>query len=167
MSLRLTRLALTRLALAPLALGVVVLTLAAIPSRGAAANPPPTPQEGRAFLQANAKAPDVKTTRDGLEYRILRAGSEDGRPPGPRDEVEVRYEAHLLNGDLLDISTTPMKMRVDELIPAWREALVMMRPGAIWEVWSPPNLAYGDKDDGPIPGGSVLQFKIELVGVSR
>ncbi len=149
---------------------LVALALAMIAGGGApvlASVPPPTPQEGRDFLAANARAPDVHVTADGLQYRILRAGPEEGRKPGLHDQVEVRYEAHLLNGDLIDISTEPLKMRPDQLIGAWREALTLMRPGDLWELWTPPSLAYGDKTTGPIPGGSVLYFKIELVAVDR
>ena len=40
-----------------------------------------------------------------------------------------------------------------------------MRPGDEWIVWVPPALAYGAKDKGPIPGNSVLRFKLALRSV--
>ncbi len=40
-----------------------------------------------------------------------------------------------------------------------------MRPGDEWLLYVPPSLGYGDKGAGPIPPGSVLIFKIDLIGV--
>ena len=39
----------------------------------------------------------------------------------------------------------------------------MMRPGDEWTLWAPPELAYGDRQSGPIPAGSTLEFKIQLI----
>ena len=39
----------------------------------------------------------------------------------------------------------------------------MMKVGEIWEFAIPAELAYGARDVGPIPGGSTLIFKIELL----
>jgi peptidylprolyl isomerase/FKBP-type peptidyl-prolyl cis-trans isomerase FklB len=50
-------------------------------------------------------------------------------------------------------------------VPGWTEALQLMRPGDVWEVWLPAKLAYGDQDKGDIPPNSVLDFKIELLDV--
>ena len=43
------------------------------------------------------------------------------------------------------------------------EALLLMRPGDVWMLYVPPELGYGDEGKGPIPGGAVLIFKIELI----
>ena len=40
-----------------------------------------------------------------------------------------------------------------------------MRPGDEWLISVPAKLAYGDKGAGPIPPGSVLVFRLELIGV--
>jgi FKBP-type peptidyl-prolyl cis-trans isomerase len=47
-------------------------------------------------------------------------------------------------------------------VPGFTEALELMRPGDEWIVWVPPQLGYGAKDVGPIPGNSVLRFKLAL-----
>ena len=41
----------------------------------------------------------------------------------------------------------------------------MMRLGEIWHFAIPSELAYGERDSGPIPAGSTLLFKIELLNV--
>jgi len=122
--------------------------------------------EGVAFLIQNAKAPGVHTTRSGLEYKVVTSGPATGEHPGPDDAVKVNYELKLLNGQVLDSSYArgaPDVMRLGGLIPAWQEAIPLMRPGDTWLIWSPASLAYGDKEAGPIPAGSVLEFKIELI----
>jgi len=48
------------------------------------------------------------------------------------------------------------------VIPGWTEVMQLMKPGDEWIVWVPPQLGYGDKDVGPIPGNSVLRFKLAL-----
>ena len=55
---------------------------------------------------------------------------------------------------------------VSGLIPAWTEALQLMRPGDVWEIYAPAGLAYGDEGAGPIPPGSVLKFKLELIRIA-
>jgi len=52
-----------------------------------------------------------------------------------------------------------------QLIKAWTEALQKMKPGDVWMLYAPPDLAYGEKGVGPIPPNSALVFKIELISV--
>jgi peptidylprolyl isomerase/FKBP-type peptidyl-prolyl cis-trans isomerase FklB len=123
---------------------------------------------GTAFLAANAHAAGVRTTASGLEYRILRSGPAEGLRPKPADEVKVDYEGKLTDGEVFDSSYArgaPAVMTVRDLVPGWREALQLMRPGDEWEIWLPAKLGYGDKGAGRIPPGAVLEFKLELIGV--
>jgi peptidylprolyl isomerase/FKBP-type peptidyl-prolyl cis-trans isomerase FklB len=123
---------------------------------------------GAAFLATNAHAAGVRTTPSGLEYRILRSGPASGLRPKPADEVKVDYEGKLTDGEVFDSSYArgaPAVMTVRDLVPGWREALQLMRPGDEWQIWLPAKLGYGDKGAGPIPPGAVLEFKLELIGV--
>jgi FKBP-type peptidyl-prolyl cis-trans isomerase FklB len=123
---------------------------------------------GKAFLLTNAHAPGVHVTPSGLQYRILQSGAAGGSPPKITDEVKVNYEAKLLNGTVVDSTYergAPAVMGISGLIPAWTEALPLMRPGDVWELYVPAALGYGDNATGPIPAGSVLEFKIELIAV--
>jgi FKBP-type peptidyl-prolyl cis-trans isomerase len=144
-----------------------ILTLGACAPAGAAGD---ASEKGQAFLAQNAKAPGVHVTASGLEYKVLSSGPPTGEHPGPDDTVKVNYELKLLNGQVVDSSFArgaPDTMRLGGLIPAWQEAIPLMRPGDTWEIWSPASLAYGDKAAGPIPPGSVLEFKIELIDFGR
>ena len=144
------------------------LALIAVLALGACAKSIPAPDAGKAFLAQNAKASDIHVTASGLQYRILKSGAADGAHPGPDGEVKVNYEGKLIDGTVFDSSYTrgvPAVLAVEEIIPGWQEALQLMRPGDTWLIYLPPALAYGDNAAGPIPPGSVLVFKLELIAV--
>lgn len=120
------------------------------------------------FLAANAKRPGVKTTKSGLEYKVVSPGS--GAPPRPTDQVTVNYRGTLLDGTVFDSSyargqpfTYPLNQ---QMIPGWQEAVAMMKPGAKWQIFIPPELAYGSNSQPPIPPNSLLEFDIELLKVA-
>ena len=132
-------------------------------------------QTANSFMAANAKQPGVVTLPDGLEYKIISSGPADGVKPTAASEVKVHYEGRLLgpagkplDGEVFDSSFqrgTPADFPLQGLIPAWIEALQMMKPGDEWLLFVPPALGYGDKETGPIPANSVLVFRIRLIGV--
>lgn len=145
-----------------------VLTLAAC-AKSASAPAPDQAALGKAFLDKNAHAAGVVTTPSGLEYRVLRSGPAGGLRPKPADEVKVNYEGKLLDGRVVDSSYergAPAVLTVRDLVPGWREALQLMRPGDVWLIYLPAKLGYGDAGAGPIPPGSVLMFKLDLIAVS-
>jgi hypothetical protein len=51
------------------------------------------------------------------------------------------------------------------VIPGWQEALVLMKPGAKWQLFVPPELGYDTSPKPGIPGGSLLIFDVELLAV--
>jgi FKBP-type peptidyl-prolyl cis-trans isomerase len=139
---------------------------------GCARAAPPAAAASAAFLAKNATAPGVKVTASGLQYKVLTSGPADGVPPGPSDEVKVNYEGRLIDGTVFDSSYDrgePAVLSVDRVIPAWTEALQMMKPGDTWMIYVPATLGYGDEGagEGKIPGGAALIFKIELISVQR
>ena len=123
----------------------------------------------KAFLAANGKKPGVVTTKSGLQYKILSPGS--GQSPKSTDTVSVRYRGTLLDGTEFDGTdlhgNEPLSLALTDVIKGWQEALTMMKPGAKWEVYIPPDLGYGANSEPPIPPGSLLVFRIELVKVAR
>jgi FKBP-type peptidyl-prolyl cis-trans isomerase len=132
-------------------------TAAAEPNHAAAA----------AFLAENGKKPGVITTASGLQYKVITPGS--GENPKPTDQVSVNYRGTLLDGTEFDASAKhggPAKFPVNGVIPGWQEALVLMKPGAKYQLWIPPKLAY-DLDSPPmIPPGSLLVFDVDLLSVA-
>jgi FKBP-type peptidyl-prolyl cis-trans isomerase FklB len=120
------------------------------------------------FLAENGKRQGVRTTPSGLEYKVLNEGS--GPSPKPSDTVTVNYRGTLLDGTEFDSSYKrgqPATFQVDRIIKGWQEALVLMKPGAKWELYVPPDLAYGDNAPGGlIPPGALLKFEVELLKVA-
>jgi FKBP-type peptidyl-prolyl cis-trans isomerase len=118
------------------------------------------------FLAENAKKKDVVTTQSGLQYKVIAPGS--GEPPKPGDLVTVNYRGTLLSGTEFDASAKhggPATFPSNQVIPGWQEALALMKPGAKYQLWIPPKLAY-DLDSPPsIPPGSMLIFDVELLGI--
>jgi len=101
----------------------------------------------------------------------VRSGPADGPRPGLNDEVLVDYEGKLINGQVFDSSYergVPASFTPAGLIPAWTEALQLMRPGDEWTLVAPPELGYGAEGAGSdIPPNSVLVFRLELRAVRK
>jgi FKBP-type peptidyl-prolyl cis-trans isomerase len=114
-----------------------------------------------------AKLKDDKTvveTPSGLRYKILQPGSSSS--PGASDTVTVNYEGRLVDGTVFDSSAShgkPLQIALGQTIPGWVEGLQKIGKGGQILLFIPPDLAYGDTPKGPIPPGSALVFKIELV----
>jgi len=120
----------------------------------------------KSFLAENGKKKDIVTTASGLQYKVVTPGSGDS--PKATDQVTVNYRGTLLDGTEFDSSYKrgqPASFPVNGVIPGWQEALILMKPGAKWQLFVPPNLAY-DLDSPPaIPPGSLLVFDVELLSV--
>jgi FKBP-type peptidyl-prolyl cis-trans isomerase FklB len=120
------------------------------------------------FLASNGKKTGVKTTASGLEYKIENAGDAKAPPITAEDEVSVNYRGKLIDGSEFDSSYSrgkPLDIPVGGVIKGWHEALVMMKPGAKWTLYIPPDLAYGPNPRPGIPGNSLLVFDIEVLSV--
>ena len=134
--------------------------------------PPPVPPvtlAGPDFLARNGTAPGVITTPSGLQYFVVQSGPVTGRHPTAADTVTFHYEGTLTTGEKFDSSFDrgePISGAATDFVPGFTEALLLMRPGDDWVVWIPPALGYGAKDSGPIPGNSVLRFRMKLIAVT-
>lgn len=123
-------------------------------------------QAAKDFLEKNGREKGVKTTADGLQYKVIAPGNPKAADVHPTDEVTVQYRGKLLDGTEFDSSYargTPANFRVNGVIKGWQEALVMMKPGSKWQLFVPPDLAYGNRSPPGIPAGSLLIFDVELV----
>jgi len=120
------------------------------------------------FLAHNGHEKGVTTTASGLEYKVILPGDHKAAAVAPTDTVTVQYRGKLLDGSEFDSTYArgaPATFAVNGVIPGWQEALVLMKPGAKWQLFVPPELAYGASPKPGIPGGSLLVFDVELVSV--
>ena len=126
-------------------------------------------QESEKFLEENKTKEGVKVTESGLQYKVLKQGN--GPAPGPEDFVKVNYRGTFIDGSEFDSSYAkgePARVQTDGVIKGWTEALRMMKTGSKWQLFVPPELAYGRGGSGQrIPPNKVLVFDIELLAVEK
>jgi FKBP-type peptidyl-prolyl cis-trans isomerase FklB len=123
-------------------------------------------QAGEAFLAENAGKEGVVSLPSGLQYKILTAA--EGRKPAETDTVVCHYRGSLINGTVFDTSygSTPATFAVKDVIPGFREAVMLMPVGSKWQFFIPANLAYGERGAGNvIEPNSMLIFEIELISI--
>jgi FKBP-type peptidyl-prolyl cis-trans isomerase FklB len=123
--------------------------------------------EGDAFLLENRSKEGVVVLPSGLQYKILKAG--DGPKPAASDSVVCNYKGTLINGKEFDSSFKrgqPATFPVSGVIKGWTEALQLMPVGSKWQLFIPPDLAYGERGAGAdIQPDSTLIFEVELMSI--
>ena len=139
-----------------------------LPSTGAEERPPMDARKaGAAFLAENRKKPGVVTLASGLQYRVIVQGT--GRKPSLTDTVVCQYRGTLIDGTEFDSSYArkqPATFPVKGVIPGWTEALQLMPVGSKWQLFIPPELAYGAQGAGEkIAPGATLVFDVELLSI--
>jgi FKBP-type peptidyl-prolyl cis-trans isomerase FklB len=129
-------------------------------------------KEGEEFLAQNKKKDGIVTLPSGLQYKVIKAG--DGKKPTPTDVAVCHYRATLLDGTEFDNSykkrhTVPVNFPVQSVIKGWQEALQLMPAGSKWQLFVPPDLAYGGKGvpRANIPPNATLVFEVELLSIKE
>jgi len=120
-------------------------------------------EEGQLFLTKNANKQGVVSLPSGLQYKVLKKGK--GKSPTKNDTVTVHYIGTLIDGNEFDSSkrtNKPATFSVGGVIAGWTEALQLMQEGDQWQLFIPPELAYGEH--GPLANRTLL-FDVELISV--
>ncbi len=124
-------------------------------------------EAGKAFMEENRKKEGVQELPNGIQYRVLKAGS--GQKPKAADTVSVHYRGTLIDGSEFDSSERagkPVSFGLNGVIKGWQAALVEMPEGSKWQVVIPPALAYGEQGaGGRIGPNETLVFDIELIAI--
>lgn len=124
------------------------------------------------FLKQNRKKKGIKELASGIQYRVIEDGS--GKNPTLDSEVTIHYRGSLIgtedvnNFQEFDSSFTrgePKTLNVKSVLKGWQEIIPMMRPGGKWQVFIPPELAYGVRGQPPIGPNEVLIFDINLLDI--
>lgn len=126
--------------------------------------------EGEAFLAANAKKPGVQTTASGLQYQVITEGK--GPKPKASDLVRVNYKGMLADGKVFDsteVRGEPAVVGLAQVVPGWREGVMLMPVGSKYRFWIPAALGYGDKvpPGAPIGPNAALVFEVELLDIVK
>jgi FKBP-type peptidyl-prolyl cis-trans isomerase FklB len=137
-------------------------------SRMQAEKSKPRIDSGNNFLAKNKNKPGVKVTASGLQYEVITEGT--GIKPTAADSVTCHYKGTLLSGYEFDNSYNrgePITFALGGVIPGWTEGLQLMSVGSKYKFYIPYTLGYGAFDYGPIPGGSMLTFEVDLLEVRK
>jgi FKBP-type peptidyl-prolyl cis-trans isomerase FklB len=123
--------------------------------------------EGDAFMAANKAKEGVVTLPTGLQYKVITTGT--GPKPTLEQTVVCQYRGTLIDGKEFDSSYKrgqPATFPVKGVIKGWTEVLQLMPVGSKWQVFVPPDLAYGARGSGADIGpNATLVFEIELVAI--
>jgi len=126
-------------------------------------------QKGKDFLAKNKNKEGVKVMPSGLQYKVIESGK--GESPSPEDKLIAHYRGTLIDGTEFDSSYnrgSPLEFKMTDVIKGWREALLKMKPGAKWEIYIPPALAYGSQGAGKVIGpNETLIFTLHLIKVEQ
>lgn len=126
-------------------------------------------KDGEDFFAKNKGKEGVKTLASGLQYKVIKAGA--GKKPTINDSVTTHYQGTLVDGTEFDSSYKrgqPVTFPVSGVIAGWTEALQLMEEGAKWQLFIPPNLAYGERGTGGVIGpNATLIFEIELISIQE
>jgi FKBP-type peptidyl-prolyl cis-trans isomerase len=125
-------------------------------------------QTAKDFLDKNGHEKGVKTTADGLEYKVLAPGDAKAATIQATDEVTVQYRGKLVDGTEFDSSYSrgvPATFKVGGVIKGWQEGLQLMKPGSKYQLFVPPELGYDTQPKPGIPPSSLLIFDIDVVSV--
>ncbi|MBU2869449.1 FKBP-type peptidyl-prolyl cis-trans isomerase [Colwellia sp. E2M01] len=118
------------------------------------------------WFNKNLKREGVVATDSGLQYKILETSN--GCKPDPYAKITVHYKMMSAKTNrIIDSSYqrgNPNEFQLSKMIKGWREAVPMMNVGETWELYIPPELAYGSKGSpGSVAPNSVLISLITLI----
>jgi hypothetical protein len=115
-------------------------------------------------------APSLGIDLDSME--LLPSGvyiKDDSIGPGltvfPDSDVRVGYVGFLSDGSSFGDGEFSFALGTGSVIPGFELGIVGMNQGGTRRLIIPPDLGYGEEDQGGIPAGSVLIFDVEVLEV--
>lgn len=131
-------------------------------SRGSSGNNRKTSED---FLDKNRKKNGILETSSGLQYQVLEEG--EGDSPDENAMVTIHQRVMLLSGSVIGDTfkdNKPDEVDMREMIEGYREGLMLMKKGARYKLFVPPELGWGKKGTGTkIPPNAVLIFDVRLI----
>ena len=118
------------------------------------------------FLAANKSKTGIVALPSGVQYRVIEEGA--GARPGLDSRVTVHYRGSKLDGREFDSSFargTPEEFTVNSVLKGWQEVLPLMKTGSTWQIFVPPELAFGARGNPPVGPNEALMFDLKLVEI--
>jgi FKBP-type peptidyl-prolyl cis-trans isomerase len=120
--------------------------------------------EGETFLEKNAKAEGITALPDGLQYRVIRAGT--GELPKRMDILTLKFRGTWIDGKEFN-HNDDLEIPFVACTKGLQEALQQMKAGSKWQIFVPYNIAYGRLKERAVAYGSMLIYDLELVSAER
>lgn len=131
-----------------------------------------TTQRADSGEQAAAAAASATTTDSAMptELQIEDVEVGDGAEAQTGQTVAVHYVGTLEDGTKFDSSRDrgqPFTFTIGagRVIEGWEIGIVGMKEGGVRNLTIPPELAYGEDGQGPIPPNATLNFEVELISI--
>lgn len=118
-----------------------------------------------AFLKENARKKGVVVLPSGVQYSVLKDGV--GKQPTINDSVTIKYRLSRVDRQPAvpgNPGGEPKTYALKKTLPGLREALLLMKEGAIWQVVLPPGPRMGSRGEA-LESAGVLIYELELVSV--
>jgi len=118
------------------------------------------------FLAGNLSKNGIVALPSGIQYRIIDEG--EGARPGMDSTVKVHYRGSKTDGLEFDSSFArgvPEEFNVESVLKGWQEVLPLMKTGATWQIFVPPELAFGARGNPPVGPNELLIFDLKLVEI--
>jgi FKBP-type peptidyl-prolyl cis-trans isomerase FklB len=122
--------------------------------------------KGEEFLAKNLTKNGIVALPSGVQYRIIDEG--EGGRPSMESTVSVHYRGSRLDGHEFDSSFArgvPEEFTVNSVLKGWQEVLPLMKMGATWQIFVPPELAFGARGNPPVGPNEALIFDLKLVDI--
>lgn len=119
------------------------------------------------FLAENRAKAGVVALPSGVLYRIIEDGN--GARPNANSTVRVHFRGSLAGGQEFASTYTgnePVTLKVaDAPLQGLQEVLPLMKAGSRWEIFMPPDKAYGSGPRAPVGPNQAVVFDVKLVEV--
>ena len=116
------------------------------------------------FLAANLSKNGIVALPSGIQYRVIEEGT--GARPGMDSTVKVHYRGSKTDGLEFDSSFArgvPEEFTVSTVLKGWQEVLPLMKTGSTWQVFVPPEMAFGARGNPPVGPNEALIFDLKLI----
>ena len=118
------------------------------------------------FFAQNKAQKGVVTLPSGVQYKVLEDGHGE-KSPTIASDVTLQYRGAFLDGTVFDNTYDrgqPVTFPVDQMIRGWQQVITRMHVGDHWQVFIPPQMAYGERGQPPRIGpNEALVFDIRLL----
>lgn len=107
---------------------------------------------------------DAERSETGLAWKVLKPGTSD-KQPTLASTVALFYTGWTTEGKVFTrtLDNTPKSRSMGQMIPGWREGILMMKQGEKRRFWVPPELAYLGQPGRP---QGLLVYDIEVLAIT-